>query len=348
LVLTARLFRLRFVCMHKPNKLLVGVGLSLLLVVLLVPQVASADLTKEYLKNRAVRAQHVFRSDVWTVIQAAEAAEKEGNMDEALDLFRQAMLLEQTPSTEAEYGLALLRAKQYLPAARYLVVAQRVQGHTAVDLQYPHSFIQEATTEAVRQVGLLFVDCNLPQVKLIVGGQLITDWPYMYEIPVEPDEEVEVTAIAPGYFRSFQKVKVEKGHTKMVRIGMVPVADSMTIIGMPANVNMSVNDGRMGNDYPTWPRKMFVASGVGMGLAATGLGIGLVTGANATTEQNKTMGTGLTITGVILGGLSLTGIIIAASEIASRPTPPPQITIAPTVGVNPNEKEGGVKIEGKF
>jgi len=41
---------------------------------------------------------------------------------------------------------------------------------------------------------------------------------------------------------------------------MVPVSDSITIIGMPANVNVSVNDGRMGNDYPTWPTKIMIAS----------------------------------------------------------------------------------------
>jgi len=97
-----------------------------------------------------------------------------------------------------------------------------------------------------------------------------------------------------------------------------------------------------------WATPLMIGGGVGMGAATGLLATGLIYTARAKTDDEAGTWTGVAAAGGILGGLSLAGLIVGWAGIASRQAPPPQFTIAPAVGGNPKEKEGGVKIEGKF
>ncbi|MRG93048.1 PEGA domain-containing protein [Polyangium spumosum] len=272
----------------------------------------------------------------------AQALEKEGKIQEALDKYRDAYELNDGPSVQIELAFAQARAGLHLPCARHIQdlfafwSARDFALHTLDEVRSVHAYCK-------KHVGTIVPRVNIPGVRITVDGNHVTDWPFHEELFVEPGKHI-VKANASGYWQNQTDVEVKAGEHKTLDIAMQQKVHSQ-YVAFPAptqihfNINANLSTGSK-SDQPTWPRNLMVASGIGMGLGAGALALGLVLRSDEAGGQSSGVWTGVAAGGGVLAGISLAGLIIG---LANRPDPPPpNVIIQPQIA----KDGGGVQVSG--
>lgn len=282
----------------------------------------------------------VFPRNVLEQIRLAEAAEKAGKMDEAIQLYEHAAEMEDSGvDANVELGLAYVRAGRYVEGARELGLMRRL---TTPHVRHP-KVIRAALNEAKKHIGSLKVDVNVEGATVSVDGAEVVDYPYRHVFYLSPGEH-NIKATKEGYWMSQTRVHLDAGEEKELLVGMQGRIQTRIIgVGTPVNVHMNVNRGEV-PPQSTWPTTLAVVSGVGMGLGVGALALGLVQYNNAKSEDAQATWTGVASIGGVVGAISLTGLIIGGFAIAARPDPPTPIVISPAV----TSEGGGVQVHGKW
>ncbi len=294
-----------------------------------------------YTSYTSTRSKEMFWSRARASLMKAQALEKEGKTQEALDEYEHALSLQGLTDVEIERTLAQARAGSYLPAAREL---QRVLSSQYGDDLTVHS--REDLTKylkAIKQhIGTIEIRVNIPGVRITIDGEDVKDWPYFSEFYVEPGKH-HIKAIKSGYWQNQTDVEVGRGERKDLSIAMQERVNSHYLAFPSPAINFSINanvSSGSREDQPTWPKGLMVASGIGIGVGVGALAMGIVLTNNAKTEQAGNTWTGVAAGGGVLTGLSLTGLIIG---LTSRPDPaPPNVIITPQVA----KDGGGVSVSG--
>ncbi|MDI3283858.1 hypothetical protein [Polyangium sp. 15x6] len=280
-----------------------------------------------YLSYTSGRALSTWYPDTLALLREAQTLEKEGKTNEALEKYRDAWRLEPYGNTYVELGLADARAGNMLPCARNLQTA--LQGWTRqLDFVRPVELVREVFSHCKKSVGAIAIKINVPDVRVTIDGEDVREWPYFSEIYVEPGKHT-VKAKKDSYWMNQTYVEVGPGERKPLSIAMQTKYDTH-FVGFSRPVNFSVNanlatGGK--NEEPTWPTKLMIASGVGIGLGVGAVVTGLVMVNNAESKSAAATWTGIAAAGGILTGISLTGLIIG---VASRPREP-SVIIQPSV-----------------
>ncbi len=305
---------------------------------LFAPDVRAESKPDPYASYRAEFEVAHVAAKARELFKLARAAEKAGRMDDAIEHYQHAYEVHNTADVQVELGLALVRAGRYVEAARNLAL---VLALGAIELR-PADDVRDALKEAKKHIGTLAIYVNERDVVLNVDGDHVAHWPFYKEVYVAPGEHnVKVTKY--GFWMSQQNVTVGEGQEKEMLIALQQRVSSRFIgFETPVNVNMNMQPGKAA-EHPTWPTKLMIVSGVGVGLGTGALAMGLVLASKAKDDQSATTWTGVAAGGGALLGLSLTGLIIGAAGIASRPDPPP-VMITPTVG----RENRGVEVTGKW
>ncbi|MDC0747738.1 hypothetical protein [Polyangium mundeleinium] len=271
----------------------------------------------------------------------AQALEKAGKTQEALETYQDAYAHQGLPDTQLELGFAQARAGMMLPCARNIqaVIAFWTLRDYAL---HPVEEVRSVLAYCAKRVGTIALRVNIPGARITVDGELVMDWPYHDEFYVEPGGH-EIKANASGYWMNETHVDIKAGERKELRIAMQQRIHSQYVAfpAAPMNVSIHANISRTSkDDPPTWPKGLMVASGVGMGLGVAGLATGLVFVNNAESKSSAATWTGVAAAGGMLLGLGVTGLIIG---MANRPEPPP-----PNVIITPQfaKGEGGVQLSG--
>lgn len=276
--------------------------------------------------------ERMFGDDERILIRQAEEAERAGKIDEAIQHYDHAAQLRGSVDTGVELGLAYLRAKRYLEAARELGF---IQYFANPKVRHP-CVVKAALEEARKHVGALKIHVNVEGATLHVDGSDITDWPFHHLVFVEPDKEVIVKVTKEGYWMSQTRVKVAAGEEREMLIGM------HAQIRTPAGVLPNFNRGKP-VQQSTWPVTVMLVSGGVMGLGVGALAIGLVQRGDAKTEDDQSKWTTVATVGGAISAVSLAGLIIGAAGIAARPAPAP-VVISPSA----TQEGGGITVHGKW
>jgi hypothetical protein len=296
----------------------------------------SADPWRENLDANELR---MFRPDVLRLVKLAEVAEKAGRMVEAIEHYEHASELGGgAVDTEVELGLAYLRAGRHLEAAQTLGFLMHFAN---AKVRHPR-VVRAALDEAKRHVGAIRIHVNVEGATLNVDGASLADWPFHHTVYVTPGKH-NVKATKEGYWMSQTTVEVAAGEDKELLVAMQErVSMKLVNFATPTHVTMKVQTANVEKN-PTWPAPLMIASGVGIGIGTGALVFGLVLHNNAKTDETATTWTGVAAAGGIIGAVSLTGLIIGAVGLASRPAPPPVI-IQPSFG----QDGAGVAVSGKW
>ncbi|MDI1435687.1 hypothetical protein [Polyangium sorediatum] len=289
----------------------------------------------------SARAHELFYPTVMRLLREAQALEKEGKAQAALDKYQDAYDRQRLSDVQTELAFAQARMGLYLPAARNLAevlalgYAKDRTVHTDEEIHAVHKAVKA-------RLGTILPRVNIPGVRLTVDGEQVTDWPFAEEFYVEPGKHT-IKAIANGYYFNETTVELKAGEQKVLNIAMQQRIQSHYVAFPAAPMNVSIHANistATTNDPPTWPRNLMIASGVGMGLGVVGLGTGLVFVNNAESKSDAATWTGVAATGALLLGLGVTGLIIG---LASRPEPPP-----PSFVITPQfaKGAGGVQFTG--
>jgi len=246
---------------------------------------------------------------------------------------------QQAIDAQVELGLAYLRAQRYVDAARELTAALKMGTPSVMS----KADVQVALDEAKRHVGTLRIRLTESDVDLTIDGNPITEWGTLPE---------EVVYLWPGRYRigatkegfaSFDDtIELKAGEDREIMIPLDREGQELyrKQHGIPTRVQMSFGaSAAPPPEAPTWPGKLLLGSGVGLGISAAMI----VTGVVLTTPEAPNW-RGVTIGGGVLGGLSLTGIVVAAYGWATRTTPPPVINVQPVV----NGQQTGVNVTGSW
>ncbi|MDI1446274.1 hypothetical protein [Polyangium sp. 6x1] len=271
-------------------------------------------------------------------LQEAQALEKAGKTQEALEKYQDAHVHHHLPDTQLELGFAQARAGLFLPCARNIqaVIAFWALREYAL---HPVEEVRAVQIYCARHVGTVALRINIPDVRITVDGELVMDWPYHDEVYVEPGSH-EIKAMASGYWLNETHVDIKAGERKELRIAMQQRVHAQYVAfpAAPTNISINANLSRASkDDPPTWPKNLMVASGIGMGLGVAGLAVGLVLVNNAESKSSAATWTGVAAAGGLMTGLSLTGLIIG---LANRPEPPP-----PNVIITPQFAKGGAGVQ---
>ncbi|MDI1442910.1 hypothetical protein [Polyangium sp. 6x1] len=286
-----------------------------------------------YTSYTSPRSVEMFWSRCRESLMKAQALEKAGKTQEALDEYDRAVNLQGLTDVEIERTLAQARAGNYLPAARQLqevLSSQYASGLTVHSREDLTKYLK-----AIKQyIGTIEIRVNVPGVRITIDGEDVKDWPYFSEFYVEPGMH-HIKAMRSGYWLNQTDVEVGRGEKKDLSIAMQERVHSHYVAFpvTPMNVSINANISRVSqDDPPTWPRNLMIGSGVGLGL---GLG-GLATGVLMAQKSPEQAGTwyGVAVGGGILSALSVSGLVIG---LANRPEPPP-----PNVIITPQfAKDGG-------
>jgi len=287
------------------------------------------------------RAQQLIFPPALRLLREAQALEKEGQVQAALEKYKDAYDRQPLSDVQTELAFAQARMGLYLPAARNLaevLALGYVKGRTVHTDEEVH-----AVRNAMKaRIGTIVPRVNIPGVRLTVDGEQVTDWPFSEEFYVEPGTHT-VKAIADGYYFNETTIELKAGEQKVLNIAMQQRIQSHYVAfpAAPMNISIHANISKVPtNDPPTWPRNLMIASGVSMGLGVVGLGMGLVFVNNAESKSDAATWTGVAATGVLLLGLGVAGMAIG---IASRPEPsPPNVIITPQFA----KGAGGVQVTG--
>ncbi|MDI1483517.1 hypothetical protein [Polyangium sp. y55x31] len=277
----------------------------------------------------------LFHSATRKRLQEAQALEKAGKTQEALEKYQDAHAHHGLPDTQLELGFAQARAGLFLPCARSI---QAVVAFWALRDYALHSLEEVRAVQAycARHVGTIALRINIPGVRINVDGELVMDWPYNDEIYVEPGKHF-IKAIADGYYHNQTDFEIEAGERKTLNIAMQHRIQSQYVAFPAAPLNISINASLSTTtkvDPPTWPKSLMIASGVGMAVGLGALVTGLVFVNNADSKSEASTWTGVAAVGGIVSAMSLGGFLIG---FASRPEPPP-----PNVIITPQfAKDGG-------
>jgi len=272
----------------------------------------------------------LVRPEVLTILERAQRAEREGNMDEALRAYQEAHQRNDCAAVTVELALAELRAGFTVTGARHLRYGILV-APLPLSKRSPR-YLTQKLVDAKRTIGTLLVRTNVDKASLDVDGAFRWEYPDMAEIYVTPDEEHKITATREGYWTSHTTAKVGAGETKDVLLAMEPQV-MQKIVNLPTRVAANVSS--RSPEAPTWPKTLMIASGVVLG-TSLGVGIaGVAVWADAKERgaaEAQAAGLGMLIGGGMGLGLSVMGLVVG---IASTPPPPqPVITISPDVSKN--------------
>jgi hypothetical protein len=302
-----------------------------------VPEVMKIPYT-DFNTNRALKT--LYHAPTRKLLQEAQALEKAGKTQEALEKYQDAYAHHGLPDTQLELGFAQARAGMMLPCARNI---QAVMAFWALRdyALHPVEEVRAVLAFCAKHVGTIALRINIPGVRITVDGELVMDWPYHDDIYVEPGGH-EIKANASGYWMNETHVDIKAGERKELRIAMQQRIHSQYVAfpAAPMNISIHANISKAPNDPPTWPRNLMTASGVSMGLGVVGLVTGLVFVNNAESKSDAATWTGVAATGGLLLGLGVTGLIVG---LAYRPEPsPPNVIITPQFA----RGEGGVQVTG--
>jgi hypothetical protein len=268
----------------------------------------------------------LVRPEVLAILERAQKAEREGDMDEALRAYGEAQHKNDCSAVSVELALAELRAGHTVSGARDLRYAILVSPQPLSKRSSRH--LTQKLVDAKRTIGTLLIRTNMVQASLDVDGEFRWEYPDMAEIYVSPDEEHKITATREGYWTSRTTAKVGAGETKDVLMAMEPQV-TQKIINLPTRVAANVS-----NRPPEESKTLLYVSAAGL---AVSLGAGIVGGVvlyNSDKESDSgsyTAGLGL-VSGAGIGfGLSVAGLVVYG---LSRPTPTPIITISPDLSKN--------------
>ncbi|MDI3291792.1 PEGA domain-containing protein [Polyangium sp. 15x6] len=292
-----------------------------------------------YTSHRAVLA---FSQRQREILIEAQALEKAGKIQEALDRYKDAFDILPYSDATLELAFAQARAGLFLAAARNIQdVMTTFAGLDSYKL-YSLAEVREVFAYVKKYIGTINIRLNIPGARVTVDGEVVKDWPYHEEIYVEAGKH-SVKAIADGYYTNQTDIEIEAGERKAVQIAMQQRIQGhyLAFPATPIKTSIHADISRAtNNDQPTWPKGLMIASGVGMWLGVAALAVGLVQVNNAESKSAAATWTGVATVGGILGGLSLTGLIIG---LVNRPEPPP-----PNVIITPQfaKGAGGVQVTG--
>ncbi|MDI3283845.1 tetratricopeptide repeat protein [Polyangium sp. 15x6] len=297
-----------------------------------------------YTSYTSRRSKEMFFLRSRESLMKAQALEKEGRIEEALEAYDNALHQQPLIDVQVEVALAQARAGNYLPAARRLQEVLAT-GHASGLTVHTSEELWTYLNAIKPFIGTIAIRVNVPDTRITIDGEEVAEWPYLNEFYVEPGKH-HIKATKLGFWMNQTAVEVGKGERKDLSIAMQERVHSQ-IIGFERPVNFSINANlstSSKNDHPTWPRNLMVASGIGMGLGVGALVTGLIMNSNATSDASATLGQGIAYAGGGLTGLSLAGLIIGAAGIASRPTPTPNVIITPQIA----KDGGGVQLAGSI
>jgi hypothetical protein len=263
-----------------------------------------------------------------SLLVRAREADVEGRLNDALAIYAEAYAKFPTSVVSAEIGLAELRAKQYVQAARHLRWALTLGGYPFT--RRPLEYLLDKLGEAKRKVGTLQVRTNVDHARLSVDGTAHYAWPTVMELYVTPDDPHELRLTREGFWPAQEKVTISAGETKDVFLSMEERTIER-IVRLPTRIAATVSmDPVTGREQAVWPRHLLIASSGVLGASvAVGLsGIVLV----ATNEKQSgafTAGTGMMIGSAVGAGLSLFGI--GAAIASMPPAPTPKIELSPEI-----------------
>jgi len=275
-------------------------------------------------------------------LKKAQALEKAGKTVKALELYDKTFYNDPMPVVQAELGFAYLRAGDYVQGCRHLswVIAMEAVSRT----MHSQDEIADALNLARQEVGGLFINANV-DAKVDVDNNYTVDWVLNREIFVLPGEH-KITATKPGYWSEDLTVNVAKGERLPVRISMHPQPGTH-IFGIPRAVNLNIKNEVPASSPPKdapWVEPVMMIGGTGMCLGIAALIMGLSQQRGTTNQREIETWTVVASTGGMVAGLSLIGVVVGAVKLANRPTPVPNITIMPTVGL----QSGVLQLHGTF
>lgn len=290
------------------------------------------------------RARLAFVEEQRKLLIEAQALEKAGKIQEALDKYQDAYAILSYSDATLELAFAQARAGLFLPAARNiqetltLFSLPEYRLHTLEEVRAVFAYCK-------KHIATIHMTINIPDVRVTIDGEEVKEWPFHEEIYVEPGKH-HIKATKLGYWMNQTTVEIGKGERKDLSIAMQQRVHTQ-LIGFERPVNFSLNTSTTTSESesnPTWPLKVMIASGVGMGLGVGALATGLVLRSDGAEGQTSGAWTGVAVGGAVLAGLSLTGLIIGAAGIASRPTPTPKVYITPQIA----KDGGGVQLAGSI
>ncbi|UQA59179.1 hypothetical protein [Polyangium aurulentum] len=280
------------------------------------PEVALPDLSS------------LVRPEVLSILERAQRAEREGNMDEALRAYQEAHQRNDCAAVTVELALAELRAGFTVTGARHLRYGILI-APLPLSTRSPQ-YLTQKLVDAKRTIGTLLVRTNIDKASLDVDGAFRWEYPDMAEIYVTPDEEHKITATREGYWTSHTTAKVGAGETKDVLLAMEPQV-MQKIVNLPTRVAANVSS-RPPEAQESKTLLYVSAAGLAVSLGAGGIGGLVLYNSNKETDPGSyNAGLGLLAGGVIGFGLSVAGLVVYG---LSRPTPQPVITIAPEISKN--------------
>ncbi len=288
------------------------------------------------------RARALFFPPVMKLLQEAQAVEKAGRMQEAIDKYQDAYDLSPLGDVQTELAFAQARAGLFLPAARHL---HEILQMGSVRLRTVHTLeeVREVFAQVRQHVGTIALSVNVPDTRITIDGEFVSEWPYSEEVYVEPGMHA-VKGMRDGYWMNQSFISLKAGERKTLSIAMQHRVHSQ-IIGLEKPITMNINmrgyEKDPKGDKVTWPKSLMIASSVGLALGLGGLVTGLVLSRDEE-AQNSGVWTGVAVGGGIIGALSVGGLGIG---IASRPDP-----TAPAVYITPQiaRDGGGVSVAGSM
>lgn len=296
-----------------------------------------------YTSYTSHRSKEMFFLRSREILMKAQALEKEGRTEEALEAYDNALHQQPLIDVQVEVALAQARAGNYLPAARRLQEVLAT-GHASGLTVHTSEELWTYLNAIKPFIGTIAIRVNVPDTRITLDGEEVAEWPYLNEFYVEPGKH-HIKATKLGFWMNQTAVEVGKGERKDLSIAMQERVHSQ-IIGFerPVNFNLNTSTTNGSESNPSWPAKVMIGSAFGIGLGTGALVVGLVQGNNAKDESAVTAWTGVASAGGILLGLGLVGMGIGVAGIASRPTPTPKVYITPQIA----KDGGGVQLAGSI
>ncbi|UQA62653.1 PEGA domain-containing protein [Polyangium aurulentum] len=257
----------------------------------------------------------------------AQEADVEGRPDDALAIYAEAYAKFPTSVVSAEVGLAELKAKQYVQAARHLRWALTLGGYPFT--KRPLEYLLDKLGEAKRKVGTLQVRTNVDQARLSVDSTAVYAWPTVMELYVTPGEPHHLRLTREGFWPAQETVTLEPGETKDLFLSMEERTVER-IVRLPTRIAASVSTDM--REQTVWPRHLLIASS---GVLGASVAVGFVgywvrdTGREENDPSLTTAGLGMLVGGGIGLGLSVFGI--GAAIASMPPAPAPKIELSPEI-----------------
>jgi len=295
----------------------------------------------------------VFGKNVRKLLERAFEEEEAGNQEAALELFEEAHGAGKSAATDAELGLAHLRAKNYILAARHLTSA--LTNYELRILGRSKDYILDKLDAAKKEVGTLNVRVNVPKSVVNVDGEIVRDWPFHEQIFVVPGKH-NVKATKPGYWMSHINLDIDAGQTKEVTFTLQErIREEVYNMARPLNINLNASTATSAEKEPEWVKPLLIGSGIGLAIGGGFLILGLTkrsTADNAWISFNEAsrcaepanavecatkrdeaaarrdFWENVAIAGGIGTAASVAGVVIG---LVSRPSNPAQVTIQPAV-----------------